>query len=284
MRDLLLRRETRGRLRLHHRRPPGGDQGARCADGPTRCGPRVSGSARSAPRRASATYEITTHRAEAYTDDSRKPDVEFADAGRDRPVAARLHGERDGARAHHRRPALVDPFGGAADLVAAHCARRSPRESSFSDDPLRMLRAARFIAGYHLQPVARARHRRAAMHDRLAIVSAERIRDELDKLIVLDHPAPGCGSSSTPASPTSSCPSCPAMRLEQDPIHRHKDVLTHTIAVVENVQPRRARPAVRLSSHPPGRAVPRRRQAEDPCVSQRARASPSTTTRWSGRA
>ena len=75
-----------------------------------------------------------------------------------------------------------------------------------------------------------------AMHDRLAIVSAERIRDELDKLIVVDHPAAGLWFVVDTGLADEFLPELPAMRLEQDPIHRHKDVLTHTIAVVENVR------------------------------------------------
>ena len=105
-------------------------------------------------------------------------------------------------------PKLVDPFGGAADLPTRTLRTPLSPEMSFSDDPLRMLRAARFIAGYHLQPVPELSAAVSAMHDRLQIVSAERIRDELDKLITVAHPRPGCGSWSTPASPTSSFPSC----------------------------------------------------------------------------
>jgi poly(A) polymerase len=110
-------------------------------------------------------------------------------------------------------------------------------EVSFSDDPLRMLRAARFIARYQLQPVADLTAAVTAMHARLAIVSAERIRDELDKLIVVDHPSAGLWFVIETGLAEDFLPELPAMRLEQDPIHRHKDVLTHTLAVVENVRP-----------------------------------------------
>jgi poly(A) polymerase len=110
-------------------------------------------------------------------------------------------------------------------------------EVSFSDDPLRMLRAARFVARYQLQPVAELTAAVAAMHARLEIVSAERIRDELDKLIVVDHPSAGLWFAIETGLADEFLPELPAMRLEQDPIHRHKDVLTHTLAVVENVRP-----------------------------------------------
>ncbi len=183
------------------------------------------------------TYEITTHRAEAYNDDSRKPHVEFADeidvdlSRRDftiNSMALELTGTT---------PNLVDPFGGAADLVTRTLRTPLSPEVSFSDDPLRMLRAARFIARYQLQPVAELTAAVTGMHARLEIVSAERIRDELDKLIVVDHPSAGLWFVIDTGLADDFLPELPAMRLEQDPIHRHKDVLTHTLAVVENVRP-----------------------------------------------
>ena len=180
-------------------------------------------------------YEITTHRAEVYADDSRKPEVTFAgqiDADlsrRDFTVnAMALELTSDS-------PSLVDPFGGAVDLATKTLRTPLAPEVSFSDDPLRMLRAARFIAGYHLQPVPELVEAVRSMHGRLSIVSAERIRDELDKLMVVDHPSEGLMFLVDNGVAGEFLPELPAMRLEQDPIHRHKDVLTHTLAVVENV-------------------------------------------------
>jgi poly(A) polymerase len=187
-------------------------------------------------------YEITTHRAEVYTSDSRKPDVSFAEAiesdlsRRDFTVnAMALEVTSD-------TPTLVDPFEGSLDLLQRRLRTPLTPELSFSDDPLRMLRAARFIAGYGLEPgpelVAAVRE----MAPRLEIVSAERIRDEFDKLMTLDHPGPGLWFLVDTGLAEQFLPELPSMRLEQDPIHRHKDVLAHTIAVVENVQ-RDAKPA-----------------------------------------
>jgi poly(A) polymerase len=182
-------------------------------------------------------YEITTHRAEAYADDSRKPHVDFADeievdlSRRDFTVNA-MALELTAAA-----PTLVDPFGGASDLVTRTLRTPLSPEVSFSDDPLRMLRAARFIARYQLQPVPELTAAVSAMHARLEIVSAERIRDEIDKLIVVDHPSAGLWFAIETGLAEEFLPELPAMRLEQDPIHRHKDVLTHTLAVVENVRP-----------------------------------------------
>jgi poly(A) polymerase len=110
-------------------------------------------------------------------------------------------------------------------------------EISFSDDPLRMLRAARFIARYQLEPTEQLVAAVKELAPRLKIVSAERIRDELDKLIVVDHPAAGLWFLVDTGLADEFLPELPNMRLEHDPIHRHKDVLTHSIAVVENVRP-----------------------------------------------
>ncbi len=184
-------------------------------------------------------YEITTFRAEAYTDDSRKPHVVFADdieadlSRRDftiNAMALELTGE-DGT------PALIDPFDGAVDLATRVLRTPIGPEISFSDDPLRMLRAARFIAGYQLSPTPELVEAVRDLAPRLEIVSAERIRHELDKLLVVDHPAAGLWFLVETGLADQFLPELPAMRLEHDPIHRHKDVLTHSIAVVENVRP-----------------------------------------------
>ena len=175
--------------------------------------------------------EITTHRAEAYHPDSRKPEVVFADA-----VEADLSRRDFTVNAMALRLPdleLIDPFDGTADLAARRLRTPLSPEESFGDDPLRMLRAARFIAGYALVPepdlVAAVR----AMRDRLEIVSSERIRDELDKLLVVEHPAPGLWFLVETGLAQEFLPELPALAVEQDPIHRHKDVLAHTIAVVE---------------------------------------------------
>ena len=188
-------------------------------------------------------FEITTFRAEAYTDDSRKPHVVFADdvhtdlSRRDFTVnamALELTGTTGDGPA---MPELVDPFDGARDLAQRVLRTPLGPEVSFSDDPLRMLRAARFIARYRLEPTDGLRAAVREMASRLEIVSAERIRDELDKLIVVDHPTDGLWFLVETGLAEQFLPELPDMRLEHDPIHRHKDVLTHSIAVVENVRP-----------------------------------------------
>jgi poly(A) polymerase len=187
-------------------------------------------------KRNGRTYEITTHRAEAYSDDSRKPHVEFANeieadlARRDFTINAMA------LELTSPTPNLVDPYGGAADLATRTLQTPLAPEVSFGDDPLRMLRAARFIARYQMEPVAELVAAVTAMRARLEIVSAERIRDELDKLITVTHPSDGLWFLIETGLADEFLPELPAMRLEQDPIHRHKDVLTHTLAVVENVR------------------------------------------------
>ena len=183
------------------------------------------------------TFEITTHRAEAYDADSRKPEVVFSDvidsdlSRRDFTVNAMALSLPD--------PELIDPFGGAADLAALRLRTPLSPQESFSDDPLRMLRAARFIAGYGLEADAELREAVEAMADRLEIVSAERIRDEFDKLMMVPDPTPGLWFLVDTGLMDRFLPEFGRMRLEQDPIHRHKDVLTHTIAVISKTSPNR---------------------------------------------
>ena len=191
-------------------------------------------------------YEITTFRAEAYTDDSRKPHVVFADeieadlSRRDFTVnAMALELTADGDL-----PELVDPFSGAVDLVQRVLRTPLGADISFSDDPLRMLRAARFVARHQFEPTEELLDAVKRMASRLEIVSAERIRDELDKLIVVDHPAAGLWFLVDTGLADQFLPELPNMRLEHDPIHRHKDVLTHSIAVVENVRPLHEWPSI----------------------------------------
>ena len=189
------------------------------------------------------TYEITTHRAEAYDPESRKPDVVFSDvidadlSRRDFTVNAMALSLPD--------PVLIDPFGGAADLADGRLRTPLSPQESFSDDPLRMLRAARFLAGYGLTPDDELRSAATSMCERLSIVSAERIRDEFDKLMVVEDPTPGLWFLADTGLMDQFLPEFSRMRLEQDPIHRHKDVLTHTIAVIGKTSTNRL---VRLSA------------------------------------
>jgi poly(A) polymerase len=182
-------------------------------------------------RAGGRTYEITTHRAEVYQPGSRKPDVVFGDdvetdlSRRDFTVNA-MALELPGLR-------LVDPFDGIADLAQGRLRTPLDPDVSFGDDPLRMLRAARFAAAYDLVPDQELEAAVRSGRRRLSIVSAERIRDELDKIMVLTAPSRALWFVVDNGLADEFLPELPGLRLEQDPVHRHKDVLAHTLAVVD---------------------------------------------------
>jgi len=182
-------------------------------------------------RRAGQEFEITTHRAEVYVPDSRKPEVTFGDdievdlSRRDftiNALALRLPDME-----------LIDPFDGLGDLAAGRLRTPLDPEISFGDDPLRMLRAARFAARFNLKPDPHLEAAVESMHDRLSIVSRERIRDELDKMVMVDVPSEALWFVVRTGLAADFLPELPGLALEQDPIHRHKDVLAHTLAVMD---------------------------------------------------
>ncbi len=186
---------------------------------------------------AGRSLEITTHRGEAYRPDSRKPDVTFSTKIAD--DLARRDFTINAMAMQLPEPNLIDLFDGAADLHAKRLRTPLSPEESFSDDPLRMMRAARFIAGYGFEPDPALVEAATNMAERLDVVSPERIRDELDKLLVVEDPSLGLWFLANTGLADRFLPELTGMKLEQDPIHRHKDVLTHTIAVVKNTSPRK---------------------------------------------
>jgi len=179
--------------------------------------------------------EITTFRKEIYAEDHRKPAVTFGDdigvdlSRRDFTINAMAVRLPDGE--------FVDPHGGVKALSAGVLDTPLDPETSFSDDPLRMIRAARFVAQLGVRPAERVVTAMHDMADRLDIVSAERIRDELDKLLVAEHAPEGLELLVTTGLADRFLPELPALSLEQDPVHRHKDVLRHTYAVVDRCEP-----------------------------------------------
>jgi poly(A) polymerase len=176
-------------------------------------------------------YEVTTHRAEAYQPDSRKPEVAFGDTIEE--DLARRDFTINAMALKLPELELIDPYDGLDDLSAHRL--RTPLDSdiSFSDDPLRMLRAARFIARLDLEPTTELVEAVRAGHHRLSIVSAERIRDELDKIVMVPVPSVALWFVVRTGLADEFFPELPGLALEQDPIHRHKDVLAHTLAVVD---------------------------------------------------
>ncbi len=182
-------------------------------------------------RRGGFVVEVTTYRADRYQPASRKPEVAFGDS-----LEADL-GRRDltvnamAVTLPQRR--FVDPYGGGVDLV--HRLLRTPGrpEDSLSDDPLRMLRVARFAAqlGFSVHPGLVAAM--TAMADRIGIVSAERVRDELVKLVCAPDPRRGLTLLVDTGLADQVLPELPALRLERDEHHRHKDVYEHTLTVLD---------------------------------------------------
>lgn len=183
------------------------------------------------------TYEITTHRADTYRPESRQPEVRFSRDVEDDLARRDFTVNAMALEVTSSSPVLIDPFDGLADLHDRVLRTPIDADESFSDDPLRMLRAARFVARYGLEPTPDVLAAVTGGVERLSIVSAERIRDELCKLVVVDDPSAGLWFVSDTGLAAMFLPELPDMRVEQDPIHRHKDVLTHTLAVIENVRP-----------------------------------------------
>ncbi|MGH3664978.1 MAG: CCA tRNA nucleotidyltransferase [Egibacteraceae bacterium] len=175
--------------------------------------------------------EITTFRADTYTAGSRHPEVAYGSeidgdlSRRDFTVnamAVQLPEVR-----------FVDPFGGLADLRDRLLRTPVDPERSFGDDPLRMVRLARFAATLEAAADAAARNAASAMAAELDHISRERIRDELDRLIVAPAAGRGMDLLCDTGLAERFLPEVPALRMERDPIHHHKDVYTHTMAVVE---------------------------------------------------
>jgi poly(A) polymerase len=175
--------------------------------------------------------EVTTYRSEAYDPASRKPSVAFGDnltgdlVRRDFTVnamAVRIPGR-----------IVEDPYGGVVDLAQRLLRTPGRPEDSFSDDPLRMLRAARFAAQLGFTVAPEVVEAMTGMADRISIVSAERVRDELVKLVCAPHPRRGLRLLVETGLAALVLPELPALALERDEHHRHKDVYQHTLTVLE---------------------------------------------------
>jgi poly(A) polymerase len=196
-------------------------------------------------RKADQVLEITTFREEVYAEEHRKPAVTFGKdlrtdlSRRDFTVNAMAIRLPDGE--------FLDPFGGVKHLAAKRLDTPLDPEIAFSDDPLRMLRAARFAAQLELVPAPRVVRAIEQMHDRLEIVSAERINEELTKLLLAEAPSRGLELVVATGLAGEFLPELAALQLEQDPVHKHKDVLHHTFAVVEKTEAS-ADPTLRLAA------------------------------------
>jgi poly(A) polymerase len=185
-------------------------------------------------RKGSQSFEVTTYRSEQYARKSRKPQVEYGDSLADdlsrrdftvNAMAVRLPGYE-----------FVDPFGGLRDLRARVLRTPGRAEDSLSDDPLRMLRAARFVAWLDFSPTAELRDAMRALASRMEIVSAERQSAELTKLMLAPDaagPSRGIALLVDTGVADQVLPEVPRMRLERDEHFRHKDVYQHSLTVLE---------------------------------------------------
>ena len=182
-------------------------------------------------RHGSDTLEITTYRADAYEPGSRKPLVAFGD-NLDDDLVRRDFSVNAMAL---RLPDLVfvDPYDGLVDLAAHRLRTPTIPEVSFGDDPLRMMRAARFAAQLALVPAPEVLAAMEGMASRLSIVSAERVRDELVKLLLGADPRAGLEIMVDTGLADHVLPELPALRLEVDEHHRHKDVYQHSLTVLQ---------------------------------------------------
>jgi poly(A) polymerase len=176
------------------------------------------------------TIEITTYRADAYDGETRKPVVAFGDSLESDLVRRDFTVNAMALRLPQR--VLVDPWGGVEHLLSRTITTPGAPESSFGDDPLRMLRAARFASqlGFNVaEPTVRAM---SALAARLDIVSVERIAAELAKLLLTDDPAPGIRLLVDTGIAALILPEVPALKLEIDEHAHHKDVYEHSLTVL----------------------------------------------------
>ena len=186
-----------------------------------------------AGKKGDVTAEITTFRKDSYSEKSRKPEVEYGDSlegdlrRRDFTVNAMALeiGEKENT--------FVDPFGGLKDIVAKKIRTPISAEELFSEDPLRMMRAARFAAQLGFEVDDEVISAIKAMKERLTIISAERIRDEFVKTLMSADPRRGLILMVESGLCEFFLPELPTLRLEIDEHHRHKDVYDHSLIVLE---------------------------------------------------
>lgn len=175
--------------------------------------------------------EVTTYRSEAYDRTSRKPEVSYGDSIEEDLVRRDFTVNAMAVALPEKE--FIDPHHGLDDLAARVLRTPGTPEESFSDDPLRMMRAARFAAQLDFEVAPEVVAAMKEMAGRIEIVSAERVRDELNKLLLSAHPRKGLTLLVETGLAQYVLPELPALRLERDEHHRHKDVYDHTLIVLE---------------------------------------------------
>ncbi|CCH70007.1 putative RNA nucleotidyltransferase [Phycicoccus elongatus Lp2] len=182
-------------------------------------------------RRDDTIVEVTTYRADAYDGVTRKPVVAFGDSLED--DLKRRDFTMNAMALRLPDLTFVDPYAGLPALLDRTLRTPGPPEVSFGDDPLRMMRAARFVAQLGVVPAPEVLAAMTEMATTLEIVSAERIRDELTKLLLADHPRAGLEALVHTGLAAYVLPELPALKLEMDEHHRHKDVYEHSLTVLD---------------------------------------------------
>ena len=186
-----------------------------------------------AGKRGDTTVEVTTYRTEQYDPESRKPEVEYGDsidgdlARRDftiNSMALELTGDK---------PEFIDPFNGLQDLAAKVLRTPARPGDSFNDDPLRMMRAARFASQLNFEIAPEVLTSMKDIAHRISIISAERVRDEFTKIMMSANPRIGITILVDTGLADIVLPEIPKLRLEVDEHHHHKDVYEHSITVLE---------------------------------------------------
>ncbi|MFH8513995.1 CCA tRNA nucleotidyltransferase [Streptomyces gelaticus] len=175
--------------------------------------------------------EVTTYRSEAYDRTSRKPEVSYGDSIEEDLVRRDFTVNAMAVALPQKE--FIDPHGGLEDLAERVLRTPGTPEESFSDDPLRMLRAARFAAQLDFDVAPEVVSAMTEMAGRIEIVSAERVREELNKLLLSTHPRKGLALLVDTGLAQRVLPELPALRLESDEHHRHKDVYEHSLTVLE---------------------------------------------------
>ena len=175
--------------------------------------------------------EITTYRSESYDAESRKPEVVFGNNLAD--DLARRDFTMNAMAVTLPSMEFVDLFDGIVDLAARRIRTPGTAQSSFDDDPLRMMRAARFASQLDATVDADVVDAMSAQAERISIVSAERVREEFSKIVMSDHPRVGLTLLVDTGIADIVLPELPLLRLEADEHHHHKDVYEHTLTVLE---------------------------------------------------
>ena len=186
-----------------------------------------------AGKRGDTTVEVTTYRSEHYDQDSRKPEVEYGKdingdlSRRDFTVNAMA------LELTTEKPEFIDPFNGLKDLAEKTLRTPGRAQDSFNDDPLRMMRAARFASQLEFEIDEDALSAIKELSPRIKIISAERVRDEFTKILMSSNPRKGITLLVDTGLADLVLPEIPKLRLEVDEHHHHKDVYEHSITVLE---------------------------------------------------